>query len=1188
MMNLFRRDKIRIWVIVAAVTSMLALLAFWQIAWAQEGPPIYEGGDAPSSFNHWGPPMTAYAPGGGPPGTPAWFPVVWDPLGFLPPTPSGWGFCHLCNAEGSPSNPSYLGSPPTCEFDADLQIDVDGPTNIEPVAGMYPPDTPDLDLSDDGVTFPSVLPHCGTATVHVTGFNGAGFPLYINAWADWNRDGDWDDGSVCGCGDAEWAVQNFPVPAGAFDVYIPIIPCHPGGDPTEPLWARVTLSEVTMDTPPFTGPPWTSPQPWIWGGQPVPAVGFCFEQGETEDYYLDYLEPPECWWDKEIWLNAFTDQERGPYSPDQGPLGVVLSDTITISETLWCNFEYDWNLHETWLPAPIWLLDLDYAVPLGTDVYVLSDELTYADWWGGITHPVEPRVPVTMTKILEVHDTGWGTAQISELVDFSPEGIEMEQPIDLFELYEIEVGDAPSSWNNWGPAPMTAYPWLGAGSANFPVVAFPPAPPSNDGYGMCHYLGPSHLGPQMPSKSLELEADFGWDADMVNNILPPADTPDQDGHDDGAFFPPAMPSCHPTTVYVEGVVPASGHVNIWADWNRDGDWNNTGLCTCAVDEWAAKNFPVSGVSGVFSATIPITPCNPVSDTDPLWARVTLSPSPLPLTGAWAAGGRPIWSLCLDDGETEDYYLEPEEPGCSWDKEVWINFEKPEERGPYAPGGEPIGVVVSDTVTISETLTCNFEYDWDLWEEWDPSVLEGPTSYFAEGVVDLDPEPPIEWLNWVGGYVAPGSPVQLVKTLHVMDVAWGTTVITETVDFSPLDIHMEQPVELWEMVEGGDAPSSHNHGLLSMTTHPAGLPANFPVVWDFDGTLGPGPGGGASAGGYYGFCHWPSPTPSFIGGNTPSYELDADLFPDQDVFSTNINPPANTPNSDFDGNVVFPVLLPHCGPTTVQVPVQNNSGGTLYLNGWADWKRDGDWEDSNLCGCGVDEWTIKDVPVPAGFNAAMQIPIRSCHPVGDPKEPLWFRLTLSEVHIGTIGASFPEFTYGGFPFSAPAAGCFMQGETEDSPLQGFDVCSWEKEVSIGDEGPWRPEEGPFTVVVSDTVNITDTFSCSFDYDWHLLEEWDPDALSLEGYDVDAASGNVLTPVENPGSLETEGGTMPAAGAFTQVVVTKTLHVDALPGLTTQVITETLDFTKIGAPVYTWDRPIVLKPYQIYVPLVMKNY
>jgi len=233
---------------------------------------------------------------------------------------------------------------------------------------------------------------------------------------------------------------------------------------------------------------------------------------------------------------------------------------------------------------------------------------------------------------------------------------------------ELEVGDAPTSWNSFGVL-MTAYPAGGplGVQANFPVVVFPPLP-SPDGYGMCHWWGPSYLGPPAgPSKSPEWDADKGFDADTVNNINPVANTPDQDGHDDGVVFPSVLPDCGIANITVRGVAAGDYYVNAWFDWNRDGDWNDKSVCGCGDNEWAVQDFQVP--AGVFSVSIPIVPCHPGSDTDPVWVRVTLSDWELLVLwdhGAnpeYAAGGIPSPPVenCLDDGETEDYYLTPEAP-----------------------------------------------------------------------------------------------------------------------------------------------------------------------------------------------------------------------------------------------------------------------------------------------------------------------------------------------------------------------------------------------------------------------------------------------------------------------------------------------------------------------------------------------
>jgi hypothetical protein len=236
-----------------------------------------------------------------------------------------------------------------------------------------------------------------------------------------------------------------------------------------------------------------------------------------------------------------------------------------------------------------------------------------------------------------------------------------------------DVGDAPTSYNHF-LLDMTAYPAGGPPGvkASFPVVAFPVgfpwelAPPSPDGYGLCHSaFSPSYLGPPpLPSKSGERDADLAPDADdEVTNIDPNTDTADRDGHDDGVTFPSTLPHCTPVNVSVEGwiqvvVALPEYYIEAWFDWNRDGDWNDGGACGCGSDEWAIQDFAVvPDAAGRFTASIPIMPCHPGSDTDPLWARVTLSNETFAGVPGWKAGGRPLESPCLEDGETEDYYLQ---------------------------------------------------------------------------------------------------------------------------------------------------------------------------------------------------------------------------------------------------------------------------------------------------------------------------------------------------------------------------------------------------------------------------------------------------------------------------------------------------------------------------------------------------
>jgi len=587
---------------------------------------LVEGGDAPSSHNHTWSPMTTHITG-----TVASFPVVWDWDGKLGPGPvtGYWGFCHYPSLALSPS---FLGAAKTQELDADLLPDTDPVTNIDP-----PNDFPNRDGFDDGVTFPTLLPHCGSANVNVVGQNNlAGANLYLNAWADWNRDGDWEDSSLCECGASEWIIQGYAVAPGPFVATIPITPCHPIADPTEPLWARVTLSEV--DPLPGT--------PWIYGGQPYPAPGGCFAEGETEDYLVEPELIPECDWEKQVYID---DKYAGEW--DEGPFAVAVSDTVTISESLTCNFGFDWKLLEQWEPP--YLSVVSYSLAHGT---VISGTGMFE--WTGPYAP--PGIPITLTKTLHVDEAGFLTLPITETVTFSPDGLlePEERTIELVEL--LEGGDAPSSHNHSGPTTMETYAGSGV-SAQYPVVW------DWDGtlgagplgyYGFCHHAaGMAYLG---SPPSVELDADVLPDQDLVTNIDPPSDTPNRDLLDDGVTFPGPLPRCVPVNVSFTGQNNSGGpvYLNAWADWNRDGDWEDGSLCCCGDDEWAIQDYIIS--ASTFSVSIPITPCHSPGPAEPIWVRAILSEAALQPRGTpWTYGGQPNPATqgCFALGETEDFLLQ---------------------------------------------------------------------------------------------------------------------------------------------------------------------------------------------------------------------------------------------------------------------------------------------------------------------------------------------------------------------------------------------------------------------------------------------------------------------------------------------------------------------------------------------------
>jgi hypothetical protein len=250
----------------------------------------------------------------------------------------------------------------------------------------------------------------------------------------------------------------------------------------------------------------------------------------------------------------------------------------------------------------------------------------------------------------------------------------------FFEMHEAhqenhDLGDAPDSTNNHGAtALMTAYP-TGVG-ANYPTVYQSPGSPP---HGPIHWLpeAVAYLGEDVTG---ELEADIGFDMDTVNNIIPLANAPDKDVADDGVLGLPLMltPCKMMRFQYLVNVITPTQalYVNVWFDYNRDGDWDDADKCiktsaagivtSIATPEWSVQNQVLTGLPvGLHTVTTPgFRPYQPstVGDDDPIWMRITLSETPIPATGYNSAGtlgdGGSGPAIGYQHGETEDYYFHP--------------------------------------------------------------------------------------------------------------------------------------------------------------------------------------------------------------------------------------------------------------------------------------------------------------------------------------------------------------------------------------------------------------------------------------------------------------------------------------------------------------------------------------------------
>ncbi|MHC4370487.1 MAG: GEVED domain-containing protein [Planctomycetota bacterium] len=232
-----------------------------------------------------------------------------------------------------------------------------------------------------------------------------------------------------------------------------------------------------------------------------------------------------------------------------------------------------------------------------------------------------------------------------------------------------DLGDAPDSSNNSGNKIMGAYPYPPSLPAHFPTVY-------DDGSGLGPY-GPVHLNEPLvaylgQSITAETEADKGPDQDGINNLKSFESSPNHDGGDDSVTVPLSLPDCGLTSFDYKVTVVEPGTnlwVNVWLDFNRDGDWDDTVDCPQgSAAEWAVQNqflFDLSKGLHVI-ATPGFRSAHPEDVHEQIWMRITLSEQP------WTGGSNPgeqgnAGSGPQDKyqvGETEDYYFYPEVPDVS--------------------------------------------------------------------------------------------------------------------------------------------------------------------------------------------------------------------------------------------------------------------------------------------------------------------------------------------------------------------------------------------------------------------------------------------------------------------------------------------------------------------------------------------
>jgi hypothetical protein len=272
----------------------------------------------------------------------------------------------------------------------------------------------------------------------------------------------------------------------------------------------------------------------------------------------------------------------------------------------------------------------------------LSDLIECNDDFCGLQSEITFAATSGSQYLIEVG--GFDSMSGKGMISIRSEGVSPTKALDL--------GDAPDSTNNFS-AIMAAYPKGGplGVRASYPTVF-------NDGSGTGPY-GPAHLNPLAVAHlgstiTNEAEADIGIDQDAVNNIVPLGKLSDLDQGDDSVIFPFNLPHCRWTTFdyFVNVINPGTGlWANVWFDWNRDGDWDDTLACSShPAPEWAVQNQYLfnlsSGLHRITSKAF--LPNHPKNTPEEIWMRLTLSEQP------WSSGPQTGYEY----GETEDYYFTP--------------------------------------------------------------------------------------------------------------------------------------------------------------------------------------------------------------------------------------------------------------------------------------------------------------------------------------------------------------------------------------------------------------------------------------------------------------------------------------------------------------------------------------------------
>jgi len=565
---------------------------------------------------------------------------------------------------------------------AAVDVDVDGQPSLDATGDDTDPDGDD----EDGVVFLDPLVPGTTARIDVTASEGGGV---LSAWADFNRDYDWNDF-------AEQIFVNEPLAAGVnrLEFGVPddfddfghlhlrfrlstqedLLPSGLAPDGEVEDYVREKKMADFGDAPDFGGlsqnyptlrvsdgaahaiaggyvlgdfMPASAPMLWLGEGEVDPLTVYDDRPDPDEDGQPN--NPPGIggddgdiiWGDDEdgvVFVGAF-DSYLAP--PDYGLVpGLINSMEVTVTHVAkgsgYLNAWIDFNGDDTWDAGEQVFNDLPLSDPTGTGTTYALDFMVPGDAMPGATH--------SRFRF----DSG-GDLEFTGLA-FDGEVEDHEVAI----LTPIDFGDAPDDQEVHYDFPTTNSSPLFKDGARHVVVP-----------GI--YLG--HRNDPEPDGQPNADA-TGDDVDL--NFASLGD--DEDGV---RFLTPFIPG---TTAQVEVKASVDGYLHVWFDWSGNGEW------------FDGPAFPSPESEHVFSLEPVTAGFNVLDVAVPAGAGIGMTHSRFRFTDRTIDEALEVTGLA-DNGEVEDYALQI----------------MPADWGD-APAGYPVTIAEDGAAHVADELRMGTEID----------------------------------------------------------------------------------------------------------------------------------------------------------------------------------------------------------------------------------------------------------------------------------------------------------------------------------------------------------------------------------------------------------------------------------------------------------------------------------------------